>query len=1237
MRRPEQILKRAIGIGMDHPRGSRLSGKPSRCSFSLPAFELVLLLSLSLAGSDPLSSQELFTHELSIEADGDVETLVDGTLRREAVVRLRSRRLSAPDAEQRELSEDEHLAIESAGVEAWTLGIVVDGGRIESVSTGGTESECSASIGEDVGADCFVHSHIVESGRGVVFGAIPGTTQAVRLSPVSGPHDLLRLTLLGDPAIDSRCDTLHLRFDDRLRGGPADDPGPPVRNLVTAEGASRTPRQRPTALAWRPADCSTSASLDDAIPSAVFSFALTPCRPRACFEVTAPVGDPLLLALEPSTRGEEAFVLRARWGSPPDATNFDERIELPRLHRGLLIAAARAQTLFVELDGGGDVAPDTSITLRASRLDAAIDSVTPDIAVRGVGRVGIVVRGAGFVPGTTRFRLRRSGASPQCPGVVTPGTDILLPVATTVLTADRAELRFDLSSLPAAADGNWALDAWLAGGEGGTCERLLATHDDALRIESALREAVGASLRGLARNGRGRDSELTLELENLGNAERDAPLLIVRAVDLDSGAADDVALWLAGDSAAPRSELALLAAGSEGLAGRFSPGRVSELPIRFRAASNGRKRFDVLLLEPTASRSDCANLLPPDETPDWDSLCPQYAALTGSSFREQNAWYAEVSTRLARRGAPAASLAELSRFTARLAISERTSSAVVGRVVDETTADPITDRVVVARREGDPVSSALSDEEGRFAIVGLEPGATYTLAVDERTPSSNDNVTLPADGDLYGVVLETSAGGTSQSFTCKTCDLPGLPGGPVLPARDSFVLVPVASFETRVVAAVDPNEKDGPEGEPDDEIVGASFGPRFVGAGAPLRYRISFENTGDAAARRVEIVDRLGDALDPSTLRLRSVSFGIEAVNEQTLPLDLHARDLFSGSGEHSACTRALVLDWQDPERCWIVDVQVAVVGREIRWTLNTLEPTDCFVARICDDWPEPSFDDFEAGFLPPEPRAAGDPQRGRGQGSVSFDVSLLPGLAEEEPIQNDAAITFDDRRDETLSTDEVLCFSEFLPAELPGSPSPVDGEVEHGVRSVFSWTPALSNESNALLFDVLLWTEAEWAAGAPPTLAARVLDRPTADGETRTRWLPPQGLLEPGAQYRWQVVSRNRRGEAREGSPLWRFATRADKPPLSGFQRGDADGSGRVELTDAVFVLRFLFLDGSTPGCHKSADADDNGVLQISDGIAILAFLFLGGDPLPGPFPDCGVDPTEDGLSCDEISAQCS
>ena len=94
---------------------------------------------------------------------------------------------------------------------------------------------------------------------------------------------------------------------------------------------------------------------------------------------------------------------------------------------------------------------------------------------------------------------------------------------------------------------------------------------------------------------------------------------------------------------------------------------------------------------------------------------------------------------------------------------------------------------------------------------------------------------------------------------------------------------------------------------------------------------------------------------------------------------------------------------------------------------------------------------------------------------------------------------------------------------------------------------------------------------------------------------------------------------------------------------RSDADISGTVNLTDGIKVLNALFR-GDTLECSDSADVDDSGAVNLTDAVRIFQWLFRGGEiPLPSPTApgydatDCGRDPTEDNLECEQASPTCS
>ncbi len=83
-------------------------------------------------------------------------------------------------------------------------------------------------------------------------------------------------------------------------------------------------------------------------------------------------------------------------------------------------------------------------------------------------------------------------------------------------------------------------------------------------------------------------------------------------------------------------------------------------------------------------------------------------------------------------------------------------------------------------------------------------------------------------------------------------------------------------------------------------------------------------------------------------------------------------------------------------------------------------------------------------------------------------------------------------------------------------------------------------------------------------------------------------------------------------------------------FIRGDANGDARINVSDAVYVLTYLFRNGPQPPCIDAADAHDDGTIGIADPIRILGYLFIGDAPPAAPSDACGYDPTPDGLPCE-------
>src|SRR5690606_33353905 len=113
------------------------------------------------------------------------------------------------------------------------------------------------------------------------------------------------------------------------------------------------------------------------------------------------------------------------------------------------------------------------------------------------------------------------------------------------------------------------------------------------------------------------------------------------------------------------------------------------------------------------------------------------------------------------------------------------------------------------------------------------------------------------------------------------------------------------------------------------------------------------------------------------------------------------------------------------------------------------------------------------------------------------------------------------------------------------------------------------------------------------------------------------------GASYRGESVAASDGGET-EGR------VRSFVVGATIFLRGDVNADSRIDISDPIATLGYLFLGTSALACDDAADFDDSGGLDITDAILELQHLFVGGAPLPFPQDElCGIDPTADELGC--------
>lgn len=216
---------------------------------------------------------------------------------------------------------------------------------------------------------------------------------------------------------------------------------------------------------------------------------------------------------------------------------------------------------------------------------------------------------------------------------------------------------------------------------------------------------------------------------------------------------------------------------------------------------------------------------------------------------------------------------------------------------------------------------------------------------------------------------------------------------------------------------------------------------------------------------------------------------------------------------------------------------------------------------------------------------------------SRSFPCVLTGGLA----ANGNRVACIQDSDDQDSLLGDVVVVRELDGTVIPLT-SPAAGDLV---------APQLVGDGN-----VLITTQIDRSTGQT-TLAVARLDAPDAIELTPflTVDICVLRVSDDGSTYAYLSPEGLRIGEIPGGTSA----------PL--FRRGDASTNGIFDLTDCILMLEFLFLGLGVIPCDDVADADDSGIVG-------LTFLFLGTADIDDPGPlDCGLDPSDDALGCDDYT----
>jgi hypothetical protein len=183
-------------------------------------------------------------------------------------------------------------------------------------------------------------------------------------------------------------------------------------------------------------------------------------------------------------------------------------------------------------------------------------------------------------------------------------------------------------------------------------------------------------------------------------------------------------------------------------------------------------------------------------------------------------------------------------------------------------------------------------------------------------------------------------------------------------------------------------------------------------------------------------------------------------------------------------------------------------------------------------------------------------------------------------------------------------------PGGAPVKTGVLKARIQRGGATVIEVTGEFKAADGADWYVIRIPLETNIGAPGPSGLAAR-------EGDGLAALLLDTAMVTPGAPLGTLVA----------GS-VKRIDGTVDPPGLT-YIRGDCSPDRVVNISDPVRLLNFLFVLPGAPPCLEACDSDGSGVLNITDAVFALGFLFGGGPPLPPPGPACGVDTSPSSLGC--------
>jgi|GEM_PF-247686 len=183
---------------------------------------------------------------------------------------------------------------------------------------------------------------------------------------------------------------------------------------------------------------------------------------------------------------------------------------------------------------------------------------------------------------------------------------------------------------------------------------------------------------------------------------------------------------------------------------------------------------------------------------------------------------------------------------------------------------------------------------------------------------------------------------------------------------------------------------------------------------------------------------------------------------------------------------------------------------------------------------------------------------------------------------------------DTPQNADTITLSIVVLEGEVPNIPQlllPVNGTTTSNTEPLFSWS-STAGDGGSYTFQ-----------SASDQDFNNIIS--TITGIADTTYIP-QNPLPEGAVF-WHVKAINSEGHASDyqGNP-YLVIIDSSEPQL----RGDCNGDGVTNISDAVYIINYVFVGGDPPDPWIMGDPNCDSAVNMSDAVYLINYIFMGGLP---------------------------